>query len=48
VTTANVEKYLPEVDGIIVGSFLKEKGYWANPVDPRRVEDLMKKVKGLV
>jgi membrane complex biogenesis BtpA family protein len=47
VTTANVEKYLPEVDGIIVGSFLKEKGYWANPVDPRRVEDLMKKVRAL-
>lgn len=44
VTTSNVERYLPEVDGIVVGSFLKEKGHWANKVDARRVAEFMKKV----
>ena len=43
-TTSNVEKYLAEVDGIIVGSFLKEGGHWANKVLPERVDTLMKRV----
>lgn len=29
-------------DGAIVGQWLKEDGHWWNPIDPRRVEQLMK------
>jgi predicted TIM-barrel enzyme len=48
VTTENVEKYLAEVDGIIIGSYLKENGQWTEKVCPSRVAELMKKVRGLL
>ncbi len=41
----NVGNYLSVADGAIVGSSLKEDGYTWNPVDPRRVEQLMEQVK---
>jgi len=41
----NVRDYLSVADGAIVGSSLKEDEYTWNPVDPRRVEQLMKQVK---
>lgn len=41
----NVRDYLTVADGAIVGSSLKEDGYTWNPVDPRRVEQLMEQVK---
>ena len=41
----NVGDYLSIADGAIVGSSLKEDGYTWNPVDPERVERLMKQVK---
>ena len=41
----NVRDYLSVADGAIVGSSLKENGYTWNPVDPRRVEQLMEQVK---
>lgn len=41
----NVQEYLSVADGAIVGSSLKVDGYTWNPVDPRRVERLMERVK---
>ena len=41
----NVENYLSVGDGAIVGSSLKENGYTWNPVDPKRVEQLMERVR---
>jgi len=40
-----VPTLLPAVDGAIVGQWLKRDGRWWNPVDPRRVEQLMKAVE---
>ncbi|MET3600884.1 BtpA/SgcQ family protein [Martelella mangrovi] len=36
-----VPSLMAVADGAIVGQWLKEDGLWWNPVDPRRVEDLM-------
>jgi membrane complex biogenesis BtpA family protein len=41
----NVQEYLSVSDGAIVGSSLKVDGYTWNPVDPRRIEQLMEQVK---
>jgi len=40
----NVKEYLSVADGAIVGSSLKVDGYTWNPVDPKRVEQLMEQV----
>ena len=45
VNSGNIKKYLAEVDGIIVGSYLKEGGDWLNKVDPKRVAELMSQVR---
>ncbi len=37
-TPENVADYLPFVDGVIVGSYLREGGVAGRPLDPRRVE----------
>lgn len=42
VTAENVREYLPHCDGIIVGTSLKINGRSDNPVDPSRVEALMR------
>jgi len=40
----NISRYLSVVDGVIVGSSLKEDGYTWNNVDPERVERFMEEV----
>ncbi len=45
VTLENVELYLEISDGLIVGSYFKIDGYWANDVDETRVRQFMEKVK---
>lgn len=45
VTVENVEQYLPWADGFIVGSSLKRQGQVEQPVDPRRVAALVKRIK---
>lgn len=44
VTTENVERYLAVADALIVGSYLKYEGYWANGVDAARVKTFMARV----
>ncbi len=45
VTPENVTQILSRLDGAIVGTALKENGETRNPVDPRRVKQLMRNVK---
>lgn len=44
VTFDNVEQYLPHCDGLIIGSWFKEGGHWAKPLDGERIKRLMEKV----
>lgn len=37
----NLETYLQYADGLIVGSYLKESGYWANDLSVERVKRVM-------
>ncbi len=41
VSTDNLNDFLSEADGFIVGTHFKVDGHWANTVDPRRVERFM-------
>jgi membrane complex biogenesis BtpA family protein len=43
-TAELVPTLFPTADGAIVGQWLKRDGLWWNPVDPRRVEQLMNAV----
>jgi len=43
----NIEKYLPIVDGAIVGTAFKKDSVTLNPVDKERVKKFMEKVKRL-
>ena len=45
VTPENVLECLQLADALIVGSWFKRDGFWANEVDPERVRIFMKKVK---
>ena len=47
VTEANVNRYLAVADALIIGSYFKVDGYWANGVDSERVNALMKHVNTL-
>jgi membrane complex biogenesis BtpA family protein len=47
VTLANVEAYLAVADALIVGSYFKEGGHWAQGLDSERVQSFMKKVSSL-
>ena len=40
-------EYWPHCDGVIVGSYFKERGHWAQPLEARRVERLMEVVEKL-
>lgn len=40
VTKDNLDDYL-SADGLIVGSYFKQDGYWANEVDENRIKDFM-------
>jgi uncharacterized protein len=46
ITFENVDRYLAVADALIVGSYFKKGGHWANGVDAQRVERFMKKVNG--
>lgn len=46
VTDVNVDRYLADADGLIVGSWFKQQGEAANAVDPDRVLRLMARVGG--
>ena len=45
VTPDNVLECMKYADALIVGSWFKRDGFWANEVDPERVRIFMKKVK---
>eukprot|EP00771_Trimastix_marina_P001445 gnl/Trimastix_PCT/2518.p2 GENE.gnl/Trimastix_PCT/2518~~gnl/Trimastix_PCT/2518.p2 ORF type:complete len:277 (+),score=91.97 gnl/Trimastix_PCT/2518:52-882(+) len=41
VTPANLGNLFPHADAFIVGSFIKEEGDWARPLDPARLRELV-------
>lgn len=45
VTLENVDRYYPQSDGIVVGSYFKKNGQWDNELDCERVKRFMDKVK---
>ncbi len=47
VTLANVDKYLAVADALIIGSYFKYDGYWANPIEEERVKTFMARVNSL-
>jgi uncharacterized protein len=47
VTLDNVEDYFALADGLIVGSYFKKSGHWAQGVDSERVKTFMDKVNTL-
>ena len=47
VNLQNVAAYLAICDGLIIGSYFKEKSYWENPINPTKVSTFMKKVRKL-
>jgi len=47
ITDININQYWNSADGFIIGSYFKQDGYWANEIDPQRVEKLMKSVNKL-
>lgn len=47
ITAANVERYLPLADGLIVGSYFKRDGHWSHPLDFDKVKDFMNRVNRL-
>jgi hypothetical protein len=47
VDASNIAGFYAAADGFIIGSYFKVEGYWANTVDPRRVESLMAVVEKL-
>lgn len=47
VTIENLPRFLPLVDGLIVGSGLKVDGHWSNPVEPTRAIEFMARVRSL-
>ena len=38
----NIQKFYNYADAFIIGSYFKEKGYWANKLDIKRIADFMK------
>jgi len=46
-TPENVEKVLPKVNGLIVGSYFKTEGIGNNLVDETRVQTFVRKVAQL-
>lgn len=47
VDDVNIADFYEAADGFIVGSYFKQRGHWANPVDQERVERLMAAVNKL-
>ncbi len=46
VTAGNLRDYAALADGLIVGSDVKQDGYWANPLDPDRIRRLLDALAG--
>jgi membrane complex biogenesis BtpA family protein len=46
-TQEKLGEYFPLADGFIVGSYFKEEGDWAAPVDSERVAEFMREVRRL-
>ena len=46
ITPENVNTYTSMAQGFIVGSYFKREGEWQNDVDPERVKNLLRVVKG--
>ena len=44
VGAGNIADFFALADGFIIGSDFKADGHWANPVDPRRVAELIDRV----
>jgi len=42
ITADNLASFYPLADGFIIGSYFKKDGHWSEPVDPGRVEQLMR------
>lgn len=47
IDSQNIHHYYHLADGFIVGSALKEQGFWANAIDPDRVKALVNRCKDL-
>lgn len=47
VTTENLTRFYPAADAFIVGTHFKVDGYWANTVDPARVEAFVSRLEAL-
>ena len=47
ITLENLVQYHQRANGLIVGSYFKEDGYWANGVDARRVATFMERLAQL-
>jgi membrane complex biogenesis BtpA family protein len=45
ISLENLANYLPICDAMIVGSYFKEKGYWENPLDKKKVKVFMERVE---
>lgn len=45
ITLENVDSYLKSSDAIIVGSYFKKKGFWANELDYDRIAKFMEKAR---
>lgn len=45
ITAENLLSYLEFADGLIIGSYFKEKGYWANNISVERVKQVIEEYK---
>ena len=45
VSKENISELFDIADGAIIGSYFKENGIYTNPIDPKRVSDLIKSIK---
>ena len=48
IDVVNIDHYLPNCDGLIVGSYFKKGGHWANPIDPDHLNRFMERVRELI
>lgn len=45
ITADNAAKFAKAADGLIVGTYIKEEGFWRNPVDLKRVQAVAEKLQ---
>jgi membrane complex biogenesis BtpA family protein len=46
ITESNIEQFHEEADGFIIGSAFKVDGLWSNTVDPNRVTQFVRRLRG--